>query len=379
MFSLNMPPDPKEMAAIEARRNREKERQKRVFDVRTRVMGVDVGALNSQVEERKLREATERSKEEAYGTSQVQYDLVAQMLEKEEAERTRRLARKVQDFREQKQQNKSRREFDLWDPNQLWKGFPGLHSNNDPYCGLASMQCFSGEDLEKATCLRMQQEQFRCSLEKQIQERQQARIDEMYIDDLHDKLRLAMETRAAQLAKLEESCRISMRCAMANANKAQAAEMAEQRCHEYRREQEANLKEIQNQIKSDLLSEKPQVTQYSGAPCPVLPHRWKGMTAEQRAVIRKAQEAQRHEKEAQRQAEQARDAEWESQAKCLAQAAMELEEQERELCAEFRRGLGSFNQQLASEQRAHQNYLNSIIYTNQPTAQYHLQFNTSSR
>nr|KAF6492899.1 RIB43A domain with coiled-coils 1 [Molossus molossus] len=348
MFSLNMPPDPKEMAAIEARRNREKERQKRVFDVRTRVMGVDVGALNSQVEERKLREATERSKEEAYGTSQVQYDLVAQMLEKEEAERTRRLARKVQDFREQKQQNKSRREFDLWDPNQLWKGFPGLHSNNDPYCGLASMQCFSGEDLEKATCLRMQQEQFRCSLEKQIQERQQARIDEMYIDDLHDKLRLAMETRAAQLAKLEESCRISMRCAMANANKAQAAEMAEQRCHEYRREQEANLKEIQNQIKSDLLSEKPQ-------------------------------EAQRHEKEAQRQAEQARDAEWESQAKCLAQAAMELEEQERELCAEFRRGLGSFNQQLASEQRAHQNYLNSIIYTNQPTAQYHLQFNTSSR
>lgn len=30
---------------------------------------VDVGALNSQVEERKLREATERSKEEAYGKS----------------------------------------------------------------------------------------------------------------------------------------------------------------------------------------------------------------------------------------------------------------------------------------------------------------------
>ena len=26
-----------------------------------------------------------------------------------------------------------------------------------------------------------------------------------------------------------------------------------------------------------------------------------------------------------------------------------------------------------------QNYLNSVMYTNQPTAQYHLQFNTSSR
>lgn len=132
----------------------------------------------------------------------------------------------------------------------------------------------------------------------------------------------------------------------------QAAEVAERRLYEHRREQEANFKEIQNQIKSDLLSEKPQITQYSGTPCQVMPHGWKGMTAEQRAVIKKAQEAQRREKEARRQAERARDAEWESQAKCLAQAAMELEEQERELCAEFRRGLGSFNQQLASEQKA---------------------------
>lgn len=40
MFPYSLPPDPKEVAAIEARRNREKERQKRFFDVRTRVMGV---------------------------------------------------------------------------------------------------------------------------------------------------------------------------------------------------------------------------------------------------------------------------------------------------------------------------------------------------
>lgn len=40
MFNLNLPPDPKEVAAIEARRNRERERQNRFFDVRTRVIGV---------------------------------------------------------------------------------------------------------------------------------------------------------------------------------------------------------------------------------------------------------------------------------------------------------------------------------------------------
>lgn len=38
---------------------------------------------------------------------------------------------------------------------------------------------------------------------------------------LNDQLRLAMDMRAAQLAKLEESCRVAMMSATANANKAQ--------------------------------------------------------------------------------------------------------------------------------------------------------------
>uniref|UniRef100_A0A3Q1MR34 RIB43A-like with coiled-coils protein 1 n=1 Tax=Bos taurus TaxID=9913 RepID=A0A3Q1MR34_BOVIN len=349
MYQVDLPPDPKEVAAIEARRNQEREQQSRFFNVRTRVMGVDVEALNNQVEERKLQEATERSKEAAYGTNQVRYDLVAQMLEKEQAERTRRLAKKVQNFREQRQKLRN------------------------------SLQCFSGEDLERATYLRMQQEQFQYSLERQLQEQQQARVDENCADMLNDQLRLAMDMRAAQLAKLEESCHIAMMAATASANKAQAVKLAEQQGQEHQRQQEANLVEVQNQITSDLLTENPQVAQNPVAPHRVLPYCWKGMTPEQRATIRKVQETQHHEKEAQRQAEQALDAKWESQAINLAQAAKELEEQERELCAEFRRGLGSFNQQLAMEQNAQQNYLNSIIYTNQPTAQYHLQFNTSSR
>jgi len=379
MYKVDLSADPKEVAAIEARRNREKERQSRFFNVQTRVMGVDVKALNSQVEERKLREATEQSEEAAYGTYQKQYDLVAQMLEKEQAERTRRLAKKLQKFREQKQQLKNCPEFDLWNPSQLWMEFPARLGHRDPPCGPASLQCFAGEDLERATYLKMQQEQFRYGLERQLQEQRQVRADEKCTDILNDQLRLAMDMRAAQLAKLEESCRVAMMSATANANKAQAAELAERQCREWQHEQEANLMEIQNQITSDLLTENPQVAQHPVAPHRVLPYCWKGMTPEQRADIRKVQEVQYHEKEAQRQADQAQDAKWESQTFCLAQATMELEEQERELCAEFQRGLGSFNQQLDKEQKAQQNYLNSIIYTNQPTAQYYLQFNTSSR
>ncbi|XP_006096263.2 RIB43A-like with coiled-coils protein 1 [Myotis lucifugus] len=384
MFPYSLPPDPKEVAATEARRNRELERQKRFLDVRTRTMGVDVGTLNSQVEERKLREIRERCKEEAYGTAQVHYDMVAQMLEKEDAERTRRLAKKVQEFREQKQQLKNKREFNLWGPDQLWKGFQALCANNDAHYGPSSLQCFAGEDPGRAATIRMQQEQLKHNLDKQIQERQQARADERRTNELREKLRIAVETRAVQLAKLEESCRIAMKYAMANAHKAQAAEVAERRLQEYRREQEANLKDIHTQIKSDLVNEKPQITPQPVMANPasrILPYggKGKGVIPEKQTSIKKAQAAQWREKEVQRRAEQARDAEWGRQAACLAQASMELEEQERQLCAEFRRGLGSFNQQLAYDHKAQQNYLNSVIYTGQAAVPHNLQFNTSGR
>ncbi|XP_004713183.1 RIB43A-like with coiled-coils protein 1 isoform X2 [Echinops telfairi] len=379
MYKVDLPSDSKELAAIKARQNREKERQNRFFNVRNRVMGVDVKALNSQVAERKLRETTERNRDAAYGTNQVHYDLVAQMLEKEQAERTRRLAKKIQDFREQKQQLKNRCEFDLWDPNGLKKVLPNHLCDSDPLCGPASLQCFSGKNLDRATYLRLQQEQFRYSLERQLQEQQQARFNKIHTDMLNDKLCLGMDMRATHLANLEKSCHMATKSAIANVNRAQVTELAERKHCEYQRQQAANFMDIQNQITSDLLTENPQVAQNPNAPHRVLPYCWKGMTPEQRAAIRKVQEVQRCEKKAQRQAKKARDEEWKSQTTYLAQAMLELEQQERELCTEFRRGLGSFNHQLAKEQKKEQNYLNSRIYTNQPTSQYHLQFNTSSR
>ncbi|KAL1767013.1 hypothetical protein HispidOSU_029549 [Sigmodon hispidus] len=378
MYKLDFPPDPKEMAAIEARRNREKERQCRFFNVRNRVMGVDVEALNYQVEERKLQEALERSQDMAYGTKLAHCDLVAQMLEKEEAERACRLSKKVQDFREQKQQFKNGHEFDFGDPDQLQE-FPVPCYASALYYGPASMQYFAGEDLDRASCLKIQQEQFRYNLEKQLQEQQAVREEEARAALLSDQLRLAVDTRAAELARLEESCRAAMRTAIANANKAQAAKQALQQRREQQQQQEAKLTDIKKQITSDLLTENPRAAQRPQAPHRVLPYCWKGMTPEQRAAIRKTQETQRQDKKEQRQAEKSREAEWGRQTVRFAEAALELEEQEKELCAEFRRGLGSFNQELAREQHARQNYLNSVIYTNQPTAHYYLHFNTSSR
>ncbi|XP_021106894.1 RIB43A-like with coiled-coils protein 1 isoform X2 [Heterocephalus glaber] len=242
MYRVDLSPDAKEVAAIEARRNREKDRQSRFFNVQNQVMGVNVEALNNQVEEQKLQEATERNKEAAYDTKKVQYDLVVQMLEKEEAKRARRVAKKIQDFRQQKQEFKNRCECELQDaarfqripvqfqqyPAQFqefptqFQEFPACLSDKVPFSGPASMQCFLGEGLHRASFLRMQQQQFRYNLERQLQEQQQVRAEEKYADMLSDQQHLVMDMRAAQMARLEESCCVAMSSARANANKVQA-------------------------------------------------------------------------------------------------------------------------------------------------------------
>lgn len=56
-------------------------------------------------------------------------------------------------------------------------------------------------------------------------------------------------------------------------------------------------------------------------------------------------------------------------------AERQLERKERELA----RNLELENRRLNNEQKSHLEYLNKVVYTNQPTAAYFMQFNTSTR
>lgn len=47
--------------------------------------------------------------------------------------------------------------------------------------------------------------------------------------------------------------------------------------------------------------------------------------------------------------------------------------------AEIRKQLDDENKRLDYEQKSHQEHLNKVAYTNQPTAAYFMQFNTSTR
>uniref|UniRef100_A0A8C8RKV3 RIB43A-like with coiled-coils protein 1 n=1 Tax=Pelusios castaneus TaxID=367368 RepID=A0A8C8RKV3_9SAUR len=381
MHKVDLPLESKEAAAIEARREREKQRQSRIFNARHRTMGVDIEALRSQVEERKRREEMEKCRDKSYGENaeRVLCDQVAQMLEAEEHQKAQRLQQAVQEFWRQEQQPHTRREWDLYDPEGLRQDHPARVSDYDPCCGPASLQCFTGEDLALTTRRRLQQEQQRRSLEEQRSEQQRALADSKYADLLDDKKRVELDLRAQQLARLEEECRRAKDLATADYNRAQAAEVAEQRQQACQREQDDNQAEIYNHLTGELLTEDPALAQSLLGPHRVVPDRWKGMSPEQVQAVWKAQEQQRKENQRLREAEQKREAEWEAQHQLAARAALALEEQERSCRVQLRKGLDAYNQQLAEEQRAHQKYLQREVYTNPPSAQYHLQFNTTSR
>lgn len=68
MYKLDPPEDDDStQAAVDRRRTAEAARKARVFNTRSRVMGVDLNTLEQQVEERQLQRAAERHREKAFG------------------------------------------------------------------------------------------------------------------------------------------------------------------------------------------------------------------------------------------------------------------------------------------------------------------------
>ncbi|XP_060678396.1 RIB43A-like with coiled-coils protein 1 [Hemiscyllium ocellatum] len=379
MYKLDLPVDPKETAAIERRKNAEAQRQSRIFNARHRTIGVDIPFLDQQVLDKKTREDRERLRDNAYDTDSLRYDKAAQLLEAQEQERVRQLNKEVEEFRSRYQRPEDQREFDLWDPQQLKKDKPARVSDDDPRCGPSSLQKFEGEDLNEKARRKLQQQEARKWLTAQKLERQRLERDQKFADDLYHKKEMELDQRATELAQMEEEARRALAAATLNYNMALAAEQAAVREVEAQREMDEKFAEMGNHVYGDILTENPEVAVSAFGPHRVVTDRWKGMSPQQLEEIRRQQKQQIEENKKLRMREAQIDAEWDQQRTLAARAAMALEQQEEEGAKRLRQELDRYNNQLAKEQLAHQVYLDEEVYTNPPTAQYFLQFNTSSR
>ncbi|KAL5014286.1 hypothetical protein ScPMuIL_008556 [Solemya velum] len=379
MYKLDLPVDYKEAAAIERRRNMEEQRKSRIFNAKCRTIGVDMQSLEQQVKDKKQQEEYERRRSEAFAADAVRNDKITMLLEQRQEQDIRELNTTLNEFRSMHQQPDARREWDLYDPDYLKKDKPARVSDDDPRCGIASLQKFDGEDLNNKARRNYQQEQLREWAVQQMEERDQAKQNQDKADRLYELKMRELDERSMSLQKAEEDCKRAINEAVRDFNLAQQREREEKENLQKQQEQDDNNTEMANHIYGDILTENPSVAQSAFGAHRVIPDRWKGMSPQQLEDIRKQQELQRKEKERLKQEEELRNREWARQRVADARAGMLIERELERKRKEIELEQAEENRRLSHDQKSHQEFLSKEVYSNQPTASYFMQFNTSTR
>lgn len=378
VMEVAQPKDLEEDFGQAKKRHAELCRQKRIFNARNRIFGGDIDAWNVQVCDQKIREATEKARQETFAAEMRQNDKITCILEDRARRDRKNLCKAINDFQQSFQKPETRREFDLSDPLALKKDLPARQSDNDARNTVSGMQKFMGEDLNIHQRRKFQEEQNREWSLQQQREWKIAREDQKHAEDLYLETRLQFDETAKHLQNLEGTTRKAVCAAVKEFNKNQALESAEKKRQERKQEQEDNLAEITNLLRGDLLSEDPQQAASSFGPHRVVPDRWKGMTQEQLEQIRLVQKQQVQEKLRLQEEERQRDMDWDRQRVQKARATLLSERQLQRQQRALRRALDGSNLSLAKEQLLQKKYMKEI-YTNQPTEDYFTQFNTRSR
>lgn len=375
MYKVDIPLDTKESAAIERRRNMESARKSRIFDAQQRTIGVNVTALDNQVEESTNRAQSESRRHEAYASLMIRNDKTAQLLDGRNQRLQEQIARDMVDFRNTCQRREDRREFDLNDPEYLKKSTPMGQNEH----GISSLQSFVGEDIYHGDRKKVQKEQIReWSLQLQ-KERQTAENDRTMQDNIYDLKRIQLDNKAIDLQCEEESERQADIKATKDFNQQLAAEQQRNRENSRNLELAQNAQEIRNQVLGDTLTENPAVARSAFGSHRVIPDRWKGMSNEELVNIRQVQESQRAENLANKESEQHLQNEWHSQQMATAKAGILLDRESQRNSVQERKQLDQENAALAREQNSRKKQLDEVTYTNVPSNAYYTQFNTTSR
>ncbi|XP_041747033.1 RIB43A-like with coiled-coils protein 2 isoform X1 [Coregonus clupeaformis] len=379
MYNIELLSDRIAAASLERRRNRETERQDRIFNAKVRTIGIDKVALESQVNERKKKEEAEAESLKAHAADAVCNDKAACLLDQRQLKDERLLQGAIEDFRLNFQPRWSRREYDLSNPDKV--------KNQDRIQMLPGLV---GEDPDSQGRLKKQQEQLREWSVQQQHELATARHQQRLEEHQYDQDVVALDFKALQLQKIEEERRRAAALATKDFNLAKAAENAEKRWKEWQQEEEDNRTDILNQLQGELLSEsQEQGISVLGLPR-LRPDSCKGLTNEQlqhiidchQQQIEKRRSIEWNEPLSSRlvvQAEQQQEEVHQDRC-CVASAhtALLLERQQARINKQLRRTLDNTNTQLAEAHHEQKKYLDNV-YTNIPDDSYFSQFNTSSR
>ncbi|GAA6222789.1 RIB43A-like with coiled-coils protein 1 [Lates japonicus] len=378
MYKVDLPVDQSIKKDVERRRSAETARKARIFNTRLRVMGLDLDALNQQVQEKKHKQSMERQRDKAFDKLRECHDEILLQQDIDEREKRAALHTDLTQYWATHQRVEDSRDADLK------CGLKGAFRITIPEgeLGPASMQIFEGEAIREEQMRREQMRKTERDLQAQKEDNARRHMGNKHREMLVSRELVHQDLRGVQQAALEEECKTAARIALDNYNQALAAERAERLKEQQRREEREDLAEVWHTLTSDMMTECAEAAEREvggGKPPQILTDRWKGMSPEQLSAIHEEREAQLLQRQRQHDAEKIQDAAWNLQLLKLSREAEEEETRAAELKRQRRIQMDQYNMQLAREQQAYQEYLDKKLYTNKPTKEYFHQFNTSSR
>ena len=167
--------------------------------------------------------------------------------------------------------------------------------------------------------------------------------------------------------------------AVAEYNLAMAAAKRERELAAQKADLQDNVEEIQNQLRSDVLTENPLVGRSFLAPNRLRPDHYKGMAPEELAAIAATQELQRQQAAAAKATEKAEDLAADAMMEAARKAGAYQDAQVAAMRAEMKAKLMDENAALAKQQFASKSFLTTNVFTNAIDASFFDQFGTTSR
>ncbi|XP_060932467.1 RIB43A-like with coiled-coils protein 2 [Limanda limanda] len=204
---------------LQRRRNEEAERNGRLYNDKTRLIGIDKEALDMQVEEKKKLKEAEEEKQKAQDAESLHNSKVVRIRQQKEEKNKRAMQMDLVNYRQQHQQRWSQQEF-------------GLNNTDHSRETGVMPPGFMGEDPEIKNRLQRQQEQLRRWSNQQQSEQAEERHQQTLEKMLCDQKRLAMDNRALQLQSLNMERRRAEAVATDEFNLAKFEENRRQECYE---------------------------------------------------------------------------------------------------------------------------------------------------
>ncbi|XP_065159348.1 RIB43A-like with coiled-coils protein 2 [Atheta coriaria] len=365
-FELCTETERREAAAIERRRAQDEERKKRIFGPKAKIF-IDHAALDEQIQQKMNRDAEEKNRDAIFDEHARQFALMAKDLEEKAALERKKLQQEINEFRLNFQTKASRREADIND-----EPMPARMFDDDPRCGLSSMQKFEGEDIYAQERRKIQAEQTKVWLDQQMDEKERGERERREAEEAYREATRARDQQAQDLDKLEKECRQRLSLACTDYNKALADERDRMRRMQRREDEQDTLAHKYNVMMSDMLLEAADSTTSAKS-------KGKGMSRSDRVALFEEQKQLAKEARERKEFEKRRDKEFAEYANGVNITAAAIDNDLNLKKQELSRVIAEENLRLSREQRDKELFLKKVVYTNRPTDEFYDQFNKTAR